>query len=345
MALPSVGPQTPEQVAFGDSCGLQPLLERDRRFSVDRLGCFVAGFRLAHAKQSMGVVEPFDIVDMRQGDFGPAPAATDPAKQPVRPGQDGETMIDRRHLQTPGPGLEPALHQHLVHRLRHGPVHGDGRAARALRNPPGLAEVIDDELLHPGRAHGQGQGGAEAQFSPGTEIPQGTLIGSHGRRRGSGAQDGIGGGLRPTLQIRWREGRRGRRQGRMGLPMNHFKGIRSPKRSPEQCAPGSPSRTSRGPRTNCSRKGERPTVDGVRTRLGIGSPGTVGEARRQVDVAIHERDQVRAALERAQDDHQQALSEGAALRGRCEALAEQLANAQAELKKPRKAQRQLAARA
>ncbi|MGQ0700603.1 MAG: hypothetical protein ACT4PZ_20475 [Panacagrimonas sp.] len=67
----------------------------------------------------------------------------------------------------------------------------------------------------------------------------------------------------------------------------------------------------------------------------------LAEARRQSDVAINERDQVRAALERAQGDHQQALSDGAALRGRCDALAEQLASVQAELKKQRKPQRQL----
>lgn len=67
----------------------------------------------------------------------------------------------------------------------------------------------------------------------------------------------------------------------------------------------------------------------------------LAEARRQIEMAIQERDHARTALERAQRDHQQALSEGAALRGRCEALAEQLAGAQAELKKPRKAQRQL----
>ena len=58
-------------------------------------------------------------------------------------------------------------------------------------------------------------------------------------------------------------------------------------------------------------------------------------------LAIQEKDQVRVALERAQGDHQRALSEGAALRGRYEALAEPLASVQAELKKPRKAQRQL----
>lgn len=67
----------------------------------------------------------------------------------------------------------------------------------------------------------------------------------------------------------------------------------------------------------------------------------LAEARRQIEVVIQERDSARTAIERAQRDHQQALSEGAALRGRCEALAEQLAGAQAELKKPRRAQREL----
>lgn len=77
-------PESPEQGPFNNSGGLQPILQRDCRFTLERLRSPIARLRAAHPKHRRVGRKPLQVPDLGGGNLRALAAATTPAKQQYR---------------------------------------------------------------------------------------------------------------------------------------------------------------------------------------------------------------------------------------------------------------------